>query len=75
MSNNDNLEEQTTPQESSKPKRKRVKAKPMTSSPKPKVPEQDQKIIDLANGGFNVNQIGSMLGIHTHYIKDLLAKK
>lgn len=75
MNNEENLEKQPTPVESSKPKRTRVKAKPMTSSPKPTVPEQDQKIIDLANGGFNVNQIGSMLGIHTHYIKDLLAKK
>jgi len=41
----------------------------------PKEPTLDDKIIDLLNGGFNVNQIGSMLGIHTEYIKQLINEK
>lgn len=35
----------------------------------------DTRIIELYNSGFNVNQIGSMLHVHTQYIKDLLDKQ
>lgn len=38
----------------------------------PKVKTLDEKIIELYNGGFNVNQIGSMLATHTTYIKEVI---
>lgn len=40
----------------------------------PKVKTLDDKIVDLVNAGFNVNQIGSMLATHTTYIKEVIAK-
>ena len=58
-----------------KPKRKRVKAKPIASSPKPKAPEKNSRIIELYDSGFNVNQIGAMTGTHTQYIKELIKKE
>ena len=56
-------------------KRKRISQKPMTSSRKPTSLDKNDKILELAASGFNVNQIGSMLGVHTQYIKELLAKQ
>jgi len=59
-----------------KPKRKRVNtATPMTSSPKPKAPDKDTKIIELYDDGFNINQIGAMLTVHTQYVKDLIKRE
>jgi len=58
------------------PKRPRVKTtKSVASSPKPTAPEKDAKIIEMWNSGFNVNQIGSMLAVHTQYINELLKKQ
>lgn len=63
--------------EENKIPRKRVqkpKAEPIAKV-KLKTPDYDDRIIELVNGGFNVNQIGSMLGIHTEYIKQLINEK
>ena len=62
--------------EEQKQPRKRVQkpvGEPMVKA-KLRTPDKDEKIIELVNGGFNINQIGSMLGVHTHYIKELIAK-
>lgn len=40
----------------------------------PKVKTMDEKVIDLANSGFNVNQIASMLALHSHVVKEILEK-
>jgi uncharacterized Fe-S cluster-containing radical SAM superfamily protein len=41
----------------------------------PKLSEQDKKIIDLVNAGFNVNQIGSMMGVHTHIVREVIERE
>ena len=53
--------------EENKPKRERIKkpvGEPMTKA-KVRTPDKNEKIIELYNQGFNINQIGSMLGVHT----------
>lgn len=39
---------------------------------KPVVKTTEDKIIDLSNGGFNVNQIASMLKVHSQYVKTVI---
>ena len=56
------------------PKRKRIEPKPVAKSPKPKAPEQVDKIIELSDSGFNVNQIASMLGLHSQFVKETITK-
>lgn len=34
----------------------------------------DSKVIELANNGFNVNQIASMLALHSHIVKEILER-
>ena len=41
----------------------------------PEYTDDQLKIIELANRGFNINQIGSMLHIHTHIIREFLDKE
>jgi len=63
--------------EENKEPKKRIKkpvGKPMTKA-KVRTPDKNDRILELANAGFNINQIGSMLGVHTQYIKDLLSKQ
>jgi|32_taG_2_1085360.scaffolds.fasta_scaffold291973_2 hypothetical protein len=63
--------------EENKQPRKRVQkpvGEPMTKA-KVRTPDKNDRILELASAGFNVNQIGSMLGVHTQYIKELLAKQ
>jgi len=38
----------------------------------PKKPTVEQKVIDLSNSGFNINQIASMLALHSHVVKEIL---
>ena len=59
-------------EENNKPKRERIKPTPVAKSPKPKATDKDDKIKELASAGFNINQIGSMLAVHTEYIKSVL---
>ena len=56
------------------PKRKRIEAKPVAKSPKPRATEQVDKVIELANGGYNVNQIASMLALHSQFVKETINK-
>ena len=56
------------------PKRKRISQKPITSSPKPRATEQVDKILELSDGGFNVNQIASMLAVHSQFVKETINK-
>lgn len=60
--------------EENKTTKKKTVKNPTQKVVEKKVKTLDDKIIDLANAGFNVNQIGSMLATHTTYIKDLLSK-
>jgi len=53
--------------EESKPTKKVTKK---VEAPKEKT--MDEKIFELYNQGFNINQIGSMLYVHTQYIKQLI---
>jgi hypothetical protein len=39
---------------------------------KPVVKKTEDKIIELHDGGFNINQIGSMLAVHTQYVKTVI---
>lgn len=56
-------------------KRTRINtAKPVAKSPKPKAPEQVDKILELADAGFNVNQIASMLALHSQFVKQTIDK-
>lgn len=59
--------------EENKPKRERIKAKPVASR-KLRATDKNDKIIELHDSGFNINQIGSMLALHTHYVKDVIKK-
>ena len=61
--------------EENKPKRERINPTPVAKSPKPKATDKDNKIIDLYDSGFNINQIGSMLAVHTQYVKELIKKE
>jgi len=60
--------------EENKPKRERIAPTPVAKSAKPKAPEQVDKIISMADGGFNVNQIASMLGLHSQFVKQVIDK-
>jgi len=60
-------------EESKKATKKAVK-NPTQKVVEKKVKTLDDKIVDLVNAGFNVNQIGSMLATHTTYIKEVIAK-
>lgn len=42
---------------------------------KPKMNELDWKIFDLLSAGYNVNQIASMLAIHSQYVKQMIDEK
>ncbi len=59
--------------EENKPKRERIKAKPVASR-KLRAPDKKDKIIELYDSGFNINQIGAMLAVHTVYVKDVINK-
>ena len=59
--------------EENKPKRERIKAQPVVSR-KLRAPDKNDKIIELYDSGFNINQIGSMLAVHTVYVKDVINK-
>jgi len=57
-------------------KRTRIKtAKPVAKSPKPKATDKVDKIIELHDGGFNVNQIASMLALHSQFVKQTIDEK
>ena len=49
-------------------------AKPVAKSPKPKATDKVDKIIELADAGFNVNQIASMLALHSQFVKQTIDK-
>lgn len=38
----------------------------------PKEPTMEERVIELANGGFNINQIAAMLALHSHVVKEIL---
>lgn len=59
--------------EENKPKRERIKAKPISKA-KLRTPDKDDRILELYSEGKNINQIGAMLQVHTQYIKELIAK-
>jgi len=52
--------------------------KEVKKKPTKKVEAKDDRvaeIIGLSDSGFNINQIGSMLAIHTSYIKEVIEKE
>ena len=60
--------------EENKLKRARIQkpvGEPITKA-KIRTPDKNDKILELAKAGYNINQIGAMLNVHTQYIKDLL---
>jgi len=59
--------------EDNKPKRERIKPTPVASR-KLRAPDKKDKIIELYDSGFNINQIGAMLAVHTVYVKDVINK-
>jgi len=59
--------------EENKPKRERIKPTPVAAR-KLRAPDKKDKIIELYDSGFNINQIGAMLAVHTVYVKDVINK-
>lgn len=64
-SNETNFNE-VEPQGSTKPKK--------TKASKPAMSDQDRKIVELANRGFDVNRIAAMLMVNSNKVKEVIKK-
>lgn len=59
--------------EEKKPKRERIKAKPVAAR-KLRSTDKIDKIIELYDSGFNINQISAMLTLHSQFVKQTIDK-
>jgi len=54
--------------------RERIKTKKPIAAVKPQALDKVDKVLDLYGSGFNINQIASMLQLHSQFVKETIAK-